>query len=269
MNTEQQKCTVDARQLLAYLDDPACRPELQEHVDACERCRFRLLQIAAAAVTRGADRNHCQDRALPIVEYACLGNAAFYPPQLRELQDHLALCDACFSHYHELRTAVELVMQDLLPAPPVAAYRAPNLAFLHPSFRWEEAKDAAGLMVRTLRVYLAGLFVPPTTLGAIVRAEGPAQGAGHEITLGAEMLATLDVTVKAGADPRNAELVTLWVRVLEVTAAAGGAEGVELRLHFAGGAESVRYTDTRGMASFDGLPKQEIAAATLDITPRR
>jgi hypothetical protein len=269
MNSNQYKCSVDARQLLEYLDDPTCRPELQEHVDACERCQFRLLQIAAAAVTRGADRNQCQARALPIVEYACLGDAAFDKPQLRELQDHLALCDTCFSLYRELRAVVELVMQDLLPAPPAAAYRAPNLEFLHPPFRWEEAKDAAGLMVRTLRVYLAGLFVPKTPLGAVVRAEAPEQGAGHEITLGAEVLATLDVTVTAGTDPQDAGLATLRVRVLAVTAEARGAEGVELRLRFAGGCEFIRYTDTHGMASFDSLPKQEIAAATLDITPRR
>ena len=269
MNTRQHNCTIDAKQLLEYLDDPACRPELQEHVDACERCQFRLLQIAAAAVTRGTDRNQCQDRTLLIIEYACLGDAACDKPQLRELQSHLALCDTCFNLYRELRAAVELVMQDLLPAPHAAAYRAPNLEFLHPSFRWDEAKDAAGLMVRKLRVYLAGLFVPQTPLAAVVRAEAPEQGGGHEITLGAEMLTTLDVTVTAGADPQNAELATLWVRVLSVTAEPGNAEGVELRLRFAGGAEAVRYTDVRGLASFGGLPKQEIAAATLEITPRR
>ena len=270
MNTRQHNCTIDAKQLLEYLDDPACRPELQEHVDACERCQFRLLQIAAAAVTRGTDRNQCQDRTLLIIEYACLGDAACDKPQLHELQSHLALCDACFNLYRELR-----VCSRISDARSAACAARCGLPCTEPGVsppvlslgRGERCRRPDG--PNTARVYLAGLFVPQTPLAAVVRAEAPEQGGGNEITLGAEMLTTLDVTVTAGADPQNAELATLWVRVLSVTAEPGSAEGVELRLRFAGGAEAVRYTDVRGLASFGGLPKQEIAAATLDITPRR
>ena len=174
----------------------------------------------------------------------------------------------------------QLVLDDTLPTPPQRAYRAPNLTFLQPAFEWINIQTKGTKLIRSLRLHLSALFQPVQLAPSLVRSAEPHietdvvhRPAGEpavpseELVLGVETLGELDVDVKLYPEAGSATLARLEVRALAIERFAIGFGGTRVVLHLAGKVALQRETNEEGVAIFEQLPRNELSAAVLEITP--
>lgn len=265
--SEPSACGVDAAALLRHLDQPAAAPDISAHVAGCAECQKRLLEMAKAATSSGhGRRSHAECAArLPAFAHA---RAAGVPERDEDLllMTHLALCQECFAAYVELRAMQEITVNDVRPMPPRAAYRPPDLSFLHPVW-------LPGL-VQTLRISLALLFqgsplalAPAPVRGGeaqVAPGEGPAW---RQASFGVEQLGTLDVDLRLVTDRADPQRARLEVYAQAAQQLDLDFSGTRVTLRFSEGREEARLTDAAGLALFEGVLEAELRTAVLEITP--
>lgn len=264
-------CGVEAAVLIAYLGRPAAHPDLHAHVKGCEVCQDNLWNMAVAALSEGPGRRRHLD-SIQLADFAH-ARAAGQPEraQDRELTTHLAWCQECFAQYQEFRMMSEMTLGDLLPLPPRAAYRPPDLSFLHPI--WVRAREGSQF-VQTLRIGLALLFGSPQPALAPVPARGepvaltPGEvAAWRQASFGAEQLGMLDVDLRLFTDQARPTLARLEVYAQSIQQLDLDFSGTRVALRFSDGRELARLTDAAGRALFEEVPEVELRTAVLEITP--
>jgi len=267
----QKGCGVEAEVLMAYLSRPADDPELRDHIRDCEICQDNLWEMAVAALSQGHGRRKHLD-SIQLAGFA-QARAAGQPARAadRELMTHLAWCQECFTQYQELRMMSEMLLEDLLPSPPRAAYRPPDLSFLRPI--WVRAREGSRF-VQTLRISLALLFGgPQPALAPIpVRGEGVALAPGEaaawrQASFGAEQLGMLDVDLRLSLSQADPAIARLEVYAQAAQQLDLDFSGTRVTLRFADGREIVRFTDATGLALFEAMPEADLHTALLEITP--
>lgn len=264
-------CGVDAEVLIAYLSRPADDPELSNHIRDCEICQDNLWEMAVAALSQGHGRRKHLD-SIQLAGFA-RARAAGQPERAedRELMTHLAWCQGCFKHYQELRMISEMILGDLLPNPPRAAYRPPDLSFLRPI--WVRAQEGSRF-VQTLRISLALLFgSPQPALAPIpVRGEPVTLAPGdatewRQASFGAEQLGMLDVDLRLFTAQARPTLARLEVYAQSVQQVDLDFSGTRVTLRFSDGRELAQVTDAAGLALFEEVPEADLRSALLEITP--
>jgi len=265
----QKMCEVDARRLMAYLEDPAADPDLLIHIADCAYCQTRLDTMGLAALNKGQGRKKCNEYFEDLKLF--VGAEAKGEPLNRftALMLHLAVCPDCFARYEELCAMNELLMTVDLPAVPRSAYRPPDLSFLHTE--WVPIR-IAGKLLETLRVSLAILFQPtslvpvPTRAKSTVKVDTGDIAEVKKISLGAEQLGRLDVDLRLCTNQKDPALARLEVYALAVERVDLDFSGTRVVLRFADGREMSRLTDESGLALFEGVLEAELRKAMLEIT---
>lgn len=274
-----EACSVNTEQLIANLRDPATDPEFTAHVADCQACQIKLLQMGAAAMSGDDERKACSKFRLQLTEFVATQAVGTNVTQrFAALQEHLVLCEECFALYQELRLLEKLVINDALSPPPSNTYRRPNLSFLQPIFEWVKSRTQSEgtKLIQTLRLYLSAIFLQSYLKPSAVRSDGRSKpetpeidfdARQEELTLGAETLGELDIEVKLSPEALDNSLVRLEVRVVAIKHFAVGFGGTRVELLLAGKGKVVHDTDEEGITIFNGLLRDELPTAILEITP--
>jgi hypothetical protein len=267
-------CTVQAKQLLAYLTNPAADPNLPTHVAGCHFCQARLLAMAAAAMSRSADRRECEkilDEILQMLGETVMDSTALN--RMAVLQAHALLCRDCFSVLQGFSMLEQWVLEDALPQPASDAYRAPDLSFLETRAQWLPGDVAAAVSEagRTLRLYLAALFQPPPPVMIPVRQIRPAEepSAGHHILVAQEAVeeqGNISVYLRLYSDASDQALACLEVRAQ--IAERYDYAGTHIVLRLAGGEDREGITNEAGLIRFEHVPREALEGALVEVTQR-
>ncbi len=269
-------CTIDADQLLAFLQEPAEYPEVETHLESCPWCRRRLERLSQAVLLPQTDRltcGQCQARLTEYVQAQFEGEDPSAP--FPDVRDHLAVCLHCQRLYQDLLEIDELIMTGGLPEP--AVYSPTDLSFLKrlrvPERFGEIIRRGAYWAqsgARALLVDMEAFFQVPDRQPAwalAVRGEkDELKEVVYQIALGPESLHDLDVEVTVYRQLERPEVVRVMIHVRVPSRLLEGFAGSQVQMRIGDMTRAAR-TDEDGKAVFENVPLAELKEAIFEIIP--